>query len=71
MWFLHWLNNSWNQIWPNLVAGLVPTGGVAWSHVKRVNLAKRHHADLKAHVAAVAVAASAKPVDPDPGDMLE
>lgn len=48
--FLTFLNNSWNQIWPNLVAGLFPSTAVVASHVKRTNLAKQHHAELKAHI---------------------
>lgn len=73
MWFLHWLNSSWNQIWPNLVAGLFPTGGVAYSHVKRVKLAKRHHEELKVHVAGVVASAASTPeeLDHQPGKVLK
>ena len=71
--FIHWLDSSWNQIWPNLVAGLFPSGAVVVSHAKRVKLAKRHHEDLKAHVAGVAASAvtTKEALDHQPGEMLQ
>jgi ArsR family metal-binding transcriptional regulator len=55
---MHFLTSAWSQIWPNLVAGLFPSGAVAVSHVKRVNMARRHHAEMKQHVNGVAAAMS-------------
>lgn len=63
---MHFLASAWSQIWPNLVAGLFPSGAVAASHVKRVNMARRHHAEMKQHIARIAASASARPQDLDP-----
>lgn len=55
---MHFLASAWSQIWPNLVAGLFPSGAVAVSHVKRVNMARRHHTEMKQHINGVAAAVS-------------
>lgn len=52
MHIISFLNNSWNQIWPNLVAGLLPSGTMVVSHIKRTRLAVKHHKELKAHISA-------------------